>query len=185
MSYANHICRLAELACQAYARSVGLAIAPGSILCGFDDEDKMPTPRVVLNCDNAEPDGHADDAVWAVTLEIQCVSNCDDRTKAGHHEFTGEIFSQFMAGRYRVPDMITSAALSSGVNFFCQDIMPASQLTVIQERKWLSSLVVRVVCSGFGIPEEESTEPPGEQQGVMDEGGGNILDEGGGVVLPA
>lgn len=144
----------------------------------------MPTPRVILNCDNAEPDGHADDSVWAVTLEIQAISNADDRTKAQHHEFAGEIFSQFMVGRYALPDMITSAALASGINLFVQDILPASQLTVIQDRKWLSSLVMRVACCGFGTVDDDATEPPEEQQGVLDEGGGNILDEGGGVILP-
>lgn len=184
MPHANHICRLCELACQAYARSVAYSvIANDKILCGFDDEDSMPTPRVILNCDNAEPDGHADDAVWAVTLEVQVISNADDRTKGEHHEFAGEIFSQFMVGRYRVPDLITNAALAAGINFFCQDILPASQLTVIQERKWVSSLVFRVVCCGFGEPEESSEEQEPDFQGILDEGGSQILDEGGGVIL--
>lgn len=183
MSFANHICRLCELGCQAYARSIGYSVIGNDfILAGFDDEETMPTPRVILNCDNAEPDGHADDAVWAVTLEIQCVSNCDDRTKGQHHEFSGEIFSQFMIGRYVVPDAITSAALAAGINLFVQDILPASQLTVIQERKWISSLVMRVICCGVGeVDGEEEQEP--DFQGILDEGGSQILDEGGGVIL--
>lgn len=183
MIFANHICRLCELGCQAYARSIAYSVIENAkILCGFDDEDTMPTPRVVLNCDNAEPDGHADDAVWAVTLEIQCVSNCDDRSKAEHHEFAGEIFSQFMIGRYVVPDAITNAALAAGVNLFVQDILPTGQLTVIQERKWISSLVMRVVCCGVGEPEAAAEEEP-DFQGILDEGGSQILDEGGSVIL--
>lgn len=169
---------MCELGCQAFARSIAYGvIANANILCGFDDEESMPTPRVILNCDNAEPDGHADDAVWAVTLEVQCVSNADDRSKSEHHEFAGEVFSQFMTGRYRVPDAITSAALAAGVNFFCQDILPGSQLTVIQERKWISSLVMRVICSGFGIIDD--TEPPEEVVVHLDESGQVDLDEGG------
>lgn len=185
MPHANHIARLCELGCQAYARSVGYTVIDNAfILAGFDDEDRMPTPRVILNCDNAEPDGHADDAVWAVTLEIQAVSNCDDRTKGEHHEFAGEIFSQFMVGRYALPDMITSAALAAGINLFVQDILPASQLTVIQERKWVSSLVMRVICCGVGVPEAETpAEEEPDFQGILDEGGSQILDEGGGVIL--
>lgn len=180
----NHITRLCELACQAYARDVAYSVIPNaSILAHFDDEERMPTPRVVFNCESAELDGHADDAVWACTVEIQCVSNADDRTKAAHHEFASEVFSQFMIGRYRLPDALTSAALAAGINFFCQDVLPGGQTTIIQERKWLSSLVLRVICSGFGIV--DPTEPPEEeQQGILDEGGGNILDEGGGVILP-
>lgn len=150
-TYANNITRLCELAFRAYARGIGLTqLSSSSILAGFDDADIM-TPRLVFNCDNAEPDGPADDATWACQLEVQCVSNADDRTADQHHDFASEVFSQFMTGRYEtLPNAINAAAAAANpvVQFQVFDILPGSQAKTMQERRYLSSMVFKVICCG-------------------------------------
>jgi hypothetical protein len=149
-TYSNNICRLCELAAQAYGKRVYEGIGQASVLAGFDDEDSIPTPRVVFNCDSAEPDGPADDAVWACQLEVQVVSNADDKTKDEHHDLASEVFSQFFIGRENTCDAINVAAREGNppVQFFCQDILPGNQAKTIQDRKWISSAFFRVICSG-------------------------------------
>jgi len=147
MSYANNITRLVELASRDYLRSAGLSQPESaSILGGFDDDD-LPTPRVVLTCNNAEPDGNADNAVWSCTLEVKVISQCDDKTEDEHHELAGEVFSQFMIGRTETSDAL-SAAYSG---FLCQDILPAGQSKSIEERRWVSVLTLRVICNGSDL----------------------------------
>ncbi len=185
MSASNgYITRLCELAFQAYGRSVGLGVIPNaSILAGFDDADIM-TPRLIFNCDNAEPEGNWDEVVWNCQLEIQCVSNCDDTTKEAHHDFAAEVFSQFMVGRYTLPDLVTAAALANNppVQFFCQDVLCGSQIKTVSERRWISSLILKVSCCSAGAASEDGEQEPAFQ-GILDEGGSQILDEGGGVIL--
>ncbi len=147
MSYANNITRLCELAARQYLKSVGISsIIPQSILGGFDDDD-VPTPRVCCTCNQAEPDGPQDEGVWACSLEVKVVSNCDDKTEDEHHQLAGEVFSTFMAGR-----TITADALSAAYpDWDCADIYPTGQTKDIQERRWVSVLTLRVVCSGSQI----------------------------------
>ena len=152
---ANNITRLCELAAKAHAVTSGLTlIANNRIFAGFDDEDKMPAPRVVIACEYAEPDGPGDDATWACTLEIQCVSVCDDTRAQAHHEFCSEVFSQFMTGRYSLPEAITAAAAAANpvVPFSCFDILPTNQASRIIERHWFSSMFFRVICCGTPGP---------------------------------
>ena len=186
----SSICRLCELGFQAYARSVGFGVIPNaSILAGFDDlehERKLMTPRLVFNCDTAEPEANWDDIVWSCQLEVQCVSNCDDTAKGDHQDFCDEVFSQFKVGRYTLPELITTAAAANNppVRFFCQDVLYLNEIKTVQERRWISSLILKVSCCSIGVASTDPTEPPDEVEGVMDEGGGLVLDEGGGVVLP-
>jgi len=149
-TFSNNICRLCELAFQAYGKTQVENIAPASVLAGFDDEDQVPTPRVVYNCDSAEPDGPPDDAVWACQLEVQVVSNCDDKTKDEHHDLCSEVFSRYFVGRENTCDAINVAAREANpaVRIFVQDILPGSQAKTIQDRKWVSSAFFRVICSG-------------------------------------
>lgn len=147
-TYAANITRLCELAFQAYGRSAYTAVDSASVLAGFDDEEQVPTPRAVFNCDSAEPDGPADDFVFACQLEVQVVSQCDDKTKDEHHDLASEVFSQFAIGRDNTCNEINAAALAAGIQFFCQDILPAQQAKTIQDRKWISSAFYRVICSG-------------------------------------
>ena len=150
-TYANNITRLCELAFREYARGLGLTqLSSSSILAGFDDADVM-TPRLVFNCDSAEPDGPADDATWACQLEVQCVSNADDRTADQHHDFVSEVFSQMFIGRYEaLPNVVNAAAAAANpvIPFQMFDILPAGQAKSIAERRWLSSQVFRVICCG-------------------------------------
>ena len=149
-TYANNITRLCELAFQTYGKTVYQAIGVQSVLAGFDDEEQVPTPRVVFNCDSAEPEGPQDDAVWACVLEVQVVSKCDDRTKDEHHDLCSEVFSQFFVGRQNTCDFINLAARTASppVQFFCQDILPGNQTKTIIDRAWVSSALFRVICSG-------------------------------------
>lgn len=173
----GNITRLCELAFQAYARSVGFGVlSSASMLAGFDDADIM-TPRLVFNCDSAEPEGNWDELVWNAQLEIQCVSNCDDTSKERHHAFCNEVFSQFMVGRYTLPDLITAAATAAGVEFFCQDILAGQQIKTISERRWISSLILKVSCCSIGevsAPEEEQ----GEEVFVLGEGQDAVGEDG-------
>ena len=130
------------------------------------------------------PEGNFDELVWNCQLEIQCVSNCDDTTKEEHHSFVAEVFSQFAIGRYTLPDSVTAAAGAAGVDFFCQDILAGSQIKTISERRWISSLILKVSCCAQGT---ESGPPPTPSGGsaVMGEGGQDEawLGEGGEAVL--
>ena len=168
--YSNNITRLCELAFQAYAKQIGLANIPVSkIIAGFDDEN-VPGPRLVFNCDNAEPEGPFDDANWSCHLEIQCATNCDDKSAVQHHAFSSEVFSQFFIGRYTIPDTITAAAASAVpyIPFICWDIMTGRQAKSIHERHWISSLELMVKCCGGPIAED-----------LLSEGGLNLLSEEG------
>ena len=186
----SSICRLCELGFQAYARSVGFGVIPNaSILAGFDDlehERKLMTPRLVFNCDTAEPEANWDDIVWSCQLEVQCVSNCDDTAKGDHQDFCDEVFSQFKVGRYTLPELITTAAAANNppVRFFCQDVLYLNEIKTVQERRWISSLILKVSCCSAGtVSEEAEEEEEPAFQGILDEGGLQILDEGGGVIL--
>lgn len=148
---ANNITRLCELAFKEYARGIGMPlITTASIIAGFDDEEHMPTPRVVFACENAEPDGPADDFVWACVLEVQCVANCDDRSSESQHNLAGQVFSQLALGRYQMPDLVNAAAAAGDapIPFQCMDIMPTGQASVRRERKYYSSMFFRVICIG-------------------------------------
>jgi hypothetical protein len=169
--YGNHITRLCELAIRAYLRGLGLAQIPvASILAGFDDAEIM-TPRVVIVCDSADNDGPADDATWKCKVEIQCISNADDRTKGQHYELASEVWSQLMLGRYSVPDLINTACQISDplVYFRCFDIVPDNQSKRIEDRRWISTMTFQVV--GCGLQSE-----------ALDEGGEALLEEGGSVL---
>ncbi len=188
MSQSNgYITRLCELAFQAYARSIGFGVIPNaSILAGFDDleqERKLMTPRLVFNCDTAEPEANFDELVWNAQLEIQCVSNCDDTSKEEHHDFAAEVFSQFMVGRYTLPDLVTAAAAAASVSFFCQDVLYANQIKTVSERRWISSLILKVSCCSAGTVVAEEQDEESAFEGILDEGGSQIIDEGGGVIL--
>ncbi len=153
---ANNITRLVELAARAYLKAaIPDEMAVASIHGGFDD-DEIPTPRVVCTCNQAEPDGNADNAVWACSLEIKVVNNADDKNETEHHDTAGAIFAYFMVGRYT-----TAQALADAYDGFdCQDILPTGQTKDIVERRWVSVLTMRVVCSGAdigNIAEEETT----------------------------
>jgi hypothetical protein len=185
----GNITSLCEMAFQAYGRSIGLGVIDlNSILAGFDDAEVM-TPRVVFNCDTADPEPNFDELVWACRLEIQCVSNCDDRTKDEHYTFANQVFSQFMIGRYTLPDLVTSAALSVGVGFFCQDVLIFQQTKAVQDRHWVSSLWFKVSCCSVGgltvVQPPPTPEPEEEEHAIMGEGGESEawLGEGGEAVL--
>lgn len=160
MGYANNITRLCEVAFQAYARSIGLARTPSaSIFAGFDEET-IVCPRIVFNCDSAEPDGNPDDGNWACQLEVQCTSSRDDTSPNKHHTFASEVFSQLMVGRYTVPTLVTTAAGNAGIPFTVDDILPVQQAKATKDREAYSSMMFRVV--GFGrnaaILSESSTD---------------------------
>ncbi len=147
MSFANNITRLCEIAARDYLRSAGLTVVQSSsIVAGFDDDSagELPTPRIVCTCNQSEAEGPADDGVWACRLEVRAISNADDVTEEDHHTFAGEVFSQFMIGRFATAAAIT-AALS---NFDCQDVWPLAQSKAIEERRWISTFEVKLVCAG-------------------------------------
>ncbi len=148
-------------------------IAQSSILAGFDEADIM-TPRLVFNCDSAEPDPPIDDGNWICQLEIQVVSSRDDRTPDQHHDFASEVFSQFMVGRYTLPDLITTAAAGASppIPFQVWDILPGSQAKMTQERKMHSSMILRVSCCGRNFP-----------NAILEEGGSDMLTEPGGKIV--
>lgn len=156
MSYGNNITRSCELAFQAYARGIGYTlIQPENILAGLDDEDRVPTPRLVFVCQDAQLDGPQDDAVWDCRLEIQYVSNADKpgNGKQAHYNAAAELFSQFHVGRYALPDAINAAAAANNppLPFQLQDIQLEGQSTTIEGRTWVSTLTVRAICCGCAV----------------------------------
>ncbi len=152
MAFANNITRLCELAFREYAKSIGLANIPAaSIFAGFDDETTV-TPRIVFNCDQAEPDAPLDTGCWICTLEIQCTSSRDDYSPDDHHALAGEVFSQFMTGRYSVNQDITAAAWAANIGFNVDDILAGTQAKATKEREAYSSMAFQVKCFGGPIP---------------------------------
>ena len=148
MSYANNITRLCEMAARDYLISVALSgIDPNSIFAGFDASENLPTPRLVCTCNAADTEGPEDDAVWACQLQIKAVSNADDVTEDDHHEFAGEAFAAFMIGRLQTADAISAAA----TGFNCQDVLPQSQSKSVEERRWESVFVLKLVCCGSDL----------------------------------
>lgn len=144
MSFANNITRLVEIAARDYLRTCISGIDSASIYGGFDDDRLIATPRVVCTCNQADAEGPADEGVWACRLEIRAISNADDRTEDEHHLFAGEVFSQLMVGRADTAARITAALL----DFDCQDILAISQRKSLEERRWVSILEMKLVCSG-------------------------------------
>jgi hypothetical protein len=180
MSYFNNVTRLCELAFRAYARSIGLGNIPyASIIAGFDDTDIM-IPRLIFNADTAEPEGPGDEGNWTIRLEVQVVtSRDDDKVPRRHHDRAGEVFSQFMAGRYTVPDLINAAAAAEGINFICWDIMPGQQAKDGKDRHLFSSMLFNVVGCGSLFSAVEPVEPGG----LLEEGGDPLLNEDGEPLL--
>ena len=147
MSYANHINRKAELAIQQYLKEAELTLTlPESILAGLDDGEII-APRVVISCTESEPNGPVHDAIWDSTVAIIVCNKCDDSSKESHDSIAGEVFSQFFLGQFE-----TAVAITEATDYFtAQWVQQTKQETRIEDRNWVSILILKITCCGSAV----------------------------------
>ena len=143
---ANNITQKCQLAARNFLRTDGLSFitdANASIRSGIVADD-IALPVVICQCTRAVG-SVAFEGNWAATLRIELRSNADDDEEEDgetHHENAGELFAKFMTDT-------AAQDLTNGLpGFTAQFVVPEEQGWDLNDRSWVSWLILRVECAG-------------------------------------
>jgi hypothetical protein len=111
-----------------------------------ENENRVPLPSVVVNCDSAthDPEAHAT-GTWQTSVEIRVRSNADDTTETEHLERAGAVFDLFMCRG--IHELLTLAA----PDFTCFQVLVKTQRYDLTGRSWQSILELDAAVCGSDI----------------------------------
>lgn len=146
----NSITHKVQLAARNFLRNEGLSFVADvreSIRSGIVGAD-VSLPLIVCQCARATAEA-TNEGNWSCSLRIEVRTNADGEDGEGgedlqqsHHDRAGEVFGKFMTATAKTD---LSDALQ---DFTAQFVIAEEQGWDLNDRSWVSFLVLRVECCG-------------------------------------